>query len=335
MGFEGFSEPLRQAAGKENVGANANAFASARTASSLVDRTYPAQHHLVPHSCFSMNIALVGCIVVLVFALIGYNRGLLRVLALFVSLFGAGMLAAALAPVVQPAFGHFHLIPRALVPLAGMLAAGLTLFVVFCVLFDWLLRRRERRREAEKLPRLGLCERLAGAILGGLWGATLLVLILAGLHQLASIRQSLDKAGLAPAADGKRLIDYDSIAAAVDASAIAPVVAAANPYDAKLARIVGNLATVTGDPVLFARFQRHPSIAHLLENPDLLAVSRDAEVRNLLDQQRYYDLLDHPKIAALLQNRELVAACRQVDLDAVLLDVVGHTVQQAPEGPRD
>ena len=282
-----------------------------------------------------MNLVLVGCIVVLVFALVGYHRGLLRVLTLFVSLLGAGLLASPLAPFVQPVLVRIHFVPRTLVPLAGMLVAGLVLFVVFCVLFDWLLRRRERRREAEKLPRLQLCERLAGAIFGGLWGATLFVLVLAGLHQLASIRQSLDQAGMAPAADSKRLIDYDSIATAVDASAIAPVVAAANPYDAKLARIIGNLATVTGDPVLLARFQRHPSIAPLLDNPDLLAVARDVEVRNLLDQQRYYDLLDHPKIAALLQNRELVAACRQVDLDAVLVDVVGHASQQAEEGRRD
>ena len=270
----------------------------------------------------AMKIALVGCVVVLLFSFLGYRRGLLRILTFLVSLLAAGLLASPLSRLALPLFESTQIVPLTLTSLAALLAAGLFAFIVVCVLGDWLLRRRERRRDAEKLPRLQGWERLSGALLGGLWGAALYVLVLAGLHQLASIQQALEKGGLAPAADRKPLIDYNTIKDRIDASTLAPVVAAANPHDAKIARIFGDLAIVTGDPVLIDRFKRHPSIARLIENPELLRVSQDKEILQLLDQRRYYALLDHPKLAALLKDRELVAACRQVDLNAVLAEVL-------------
>jgi len=269
-----------------------------------------------------MNLALIGCAVVLLFSFFGYRRGLLRILAFFVSLLAAGLLASPLSRLTLTLFEHTHIVPLTLTSIAALLTAGLFAFIVVCVLGDWLLRRRERRRDAEKLPRLQSWERLSGALLGGLWGAALYVLVLAGLHQLASIQQALEKGGLAPDADRKPPIDYNTIKDRIDASTLAPVVAAATPHDAKIARIFGDLATVTGDPVLLDRFKRHPSIARLIENPELLRVAQDKEILQLLDQRRYYDLLDHPKLAALLKDRELVAACGRVDLDAVLAEVL-------------
>mgnify|MGYP001220284486 CR=1 FL=1 len=325
MGFGGASEPLRHAAGKENVGACSNAFANAHSPvtvfAPLVATPSPTRAACtLQHP--AMNLFLIGCAAVLVFAFIGFRRGVLRILAFFGSLLVAGLVASPLSRLALPLFERTHIVPRTLVSLGALLAAGLFAFIVVCAFCDWLLRRRERRREAEKLPRLQGWERLSGALFGGLWGAALFVLGLAGLHQLASIQQALEKGGLAPDADRKPLINYNTVKDRIEASPLAPVVAAANPHDAKIARIFGDLATVTGDPVLLDRFKQHPSIARLIENPELLRVAQDKEILQLLDQRRYYELLDHPKLAALLKDRELVAACGQVDLDAVLGEVL-------------
>ena len=42
----------------------------------------------------AMKIALVGCVVVLLFSFLGYRRGLLRILTFLVSLLAAGLLAS-------------------------------------------------------------------------------------------------------------------------------------------------------------------------------------------------------------------------------------------------
>jgi len=282
-----------------------------------------------------MNLFLIGSAAVLLFAFIGFRRGLLRIVAFFVSLMVAGFVASRLSRLALPLCERAHIVPRTLASLGALLTAGLFAFIVLCAFCNWLLHRRERRREAEKLPRLQGWERLSGALFGGLWGAALFVLVLAGLHQLASIQQALEKGGLAPDADRKPLINYNTVKDRIEASSLAPVVAAANPHDAKIARIFGDLATVTGDPVLLERFKQHPSIARLIKNPELLHVIQDKEILQLLDQHRHYELLDHPKLAALLDNAELVAACRQVDLDAVLGEVLGRPPAKPAAGPRD
>lgn len=282
-----------------------------------------------------MNLVLIGCLVVLLFSFVGNRRGVLRMLTFLFALLIAGLLAAPLGRTMLSLLGDMPGVPRTLAPLTALFVTGLAVFIVSDVLCNWPLRRRERRREEEALPRLRGWERLGGALLGALWGATLYILVLAGLHQLASVRQALEGAGVAPDPERKPKIDYTAVAARIDASPLASTVAAANPHDAKIARIFGNLATVTGDPVLVDRFLRHPAVAPLAENPELRRLTRDEEIRRLLDQRRYYELLDHPRLAALLKNRELVAACRQVDLDTVLREVLGRADRPTASGPHD
>ena len=114
---------------------------------------------------------------------------------------------------------------------------------------------------------------------------------------------------------------YQTINAQIDASPLVGLVQRINPAEERIARVFGDLAKVTGDPVLVERFRTHPTIARLTDLPQLKAIAQDAELQQLVQNRQYYALLDHPKLAALLQDRALVAECRTVDLAAVLAEV--------------
>ncbi len=313
-----------------------------------------------------MTITLIGCAVILLFAYLGYRRGLLRILAFFAALLIAGLLAMPLAPFARPLCDGARFIPQTLIPVAAPLAAGLTVFIVFSVVTGWLLRRRERSREAQNLPPTEAWQRLAGALFGALWGVALYILVLAGLHLLGNVERALVAGANPPPAsppregkpaaqvekpageprrtqpqvepatapDEKQPSRYGAILDQIDASPFAPAVRTVNPAEDKIARIFADLATVTGDDVLLARFQQHPAIHRLTARPELLEVAQDNQIRLLVEEHRYYELLDHPKLAALLKDREFVAECRKVDLAAVLDEVLGRENPTPPAGRR-
>ena len=280
-----------------------------------------------------MSVFWISLAAVLLFAFIGYSRGVLRIVAFLGALLLAGLAALPLGALFLPLLQRVGFIPRVLVPVVAPLAAGLVVLIVVDSLAKWALKRRARGREAQNLPRVDPWERLGGALLGGLWGCTLVALVLTGLHFLGRVNQELVKGTTPPpdriespanppsdepAAPGTT---YQTINAQIDASPFAGVVRRINPSEDSVAQIFGSLARVAGDQVLLERFRRHPAIARLTSLPQLRDVAEDGEIQQLLQRHDYYALLDHPKLAALAQDKALAAECRKVDLAAVLAEV--------------
>ncbi|MBK8477388.1 MAG: CvpA family protein [Opitutaceae bacterium] len=277
-----------------------------------------------------MTVIWISLAAVLLFIFIGYRRGILRILALIGALLLAGLAAIPLGASLLPLVQRAGFIPRALMPIAAPLAAGLVVFIVLSGVASWLLSRRELGREAQKLPRMEPWEKLGGAVLGGLWGCTLVVLVLTGLHLLGRVDQELaqatgetqkaEAAESVPAANTPRNA-YQQLNQQIDASPLATIVQQVNPAEERVAKVFGNLAKVTSDPVLLEHLRTHPSIARLTNLPQLKAVAQDPEIQRLLRERQYYALLDDPKLAGLLEDKALVEECRKVDLEAVLAEV--------------
>ncbi len=276
-----------------------------------------------------MTVIWISLAAVLLFIFIGYRRGILRILALIGALLLAGLAAIPLGALLLPLVQRAGFIPRALMPVAAPLAAGLVVFIVLSGVASWLLSRRELGREAQKLPRSEPWEKLGGAVLGGLWGCTLVVLVVTGLHLLGRVDQELtlatgetqkaEAAESVPAAPPRNA--YQQFNQQIDASPLASIVQQVNPSEERISKVFGSLAKVTSDPVLLERFRTHPSIARLTDLPQLKAVAQDPEIQGLLQNRQYYALLDDPKLAALLQDKALVEECRKVDLETVLAEV--------------
>jgi uncharacterized membrane protein required for colicin V production len=299
-----------------------------------------------------MYVLWTGLAAVLLLTILGYRRGVLRIIAFIGALLLGGMAAQPLAGTFLPLVQHIGFIPRALLPVAAPLAAGLVVFIVLSCVASWLLRHRELVREVQRLPRLQTWEKVGGAALGAVWGCALVVLVVAGLHLLGRVEKELARentsppaplvlevqtpaaikapvpgsspaiAPTAPLADAPVATTtlYQKINQQIDTSPLASVVQRVNPSEERIARIFGDLTTVTGDPVLLERFRNHPSIARLTALPQLKDAAQDPELQRLLESRQYYALLDHPKIAILLQDKALVAEYRKIDLEAVLAE---------------
>lgn len=266
-----------------------------------------------------MTLILVGCVVTFLLGFHGFIRGVWGVLAFLFALLVATALARPLAPLVAELCRNSGMVPASLVTAASIGFAGFTVFVVVASVSSWVLRRRRRARQMAGQPAQLPWERIAGAVLGACWGFALFVIVLTGLHFLASVETELQRS--APAPTPPR---YAALKDQIDATPLLPLVRAVNPGEEKVSRIFGDLAVVASDEVLLDRFRNHPAIFPLTAHPALLAVTEDNRIRTLVEQQRYYQLLDDPKIVSLLGDEELVARCREIDLDVVLGEVLGR-----------
>lgn len=110
-------------------------------------------------------------------AYLGWRRGASRIGVTLVALVLASLLASPL---------HFTMVwlveltglPELLVPAAASLTAGVLIFLIVAIPAHWRLREIPREEPNPWDPRLG-------AFLGAVWGALLLLLVLAGLGAIA------------------------------------------------------------------------------------------------------------------------------------------------------
>ena len=94
--------------------------------------------------------------------------------------------------------------------------------------------------------------------------------------------------------------------------------------DARSEEVLRDLSIVVGDPLLFDRFQRHPEIAELRDDPTLQALGRDEEVAAAIRERRFRDLLDHPKVVEAARNEKLRRKLKGVDIEAILKKTLGE-----------
>lgn len=270
-----------------------------------------------------MTFTLYGAALILVFALLGYFRGALRIVAAVLSLAAAAPLAMALAPHFTELAASLPHVPKALAPFAAILLAGIIFFIALILIAEILLRVRKRRREERNLPPMEPWERWGGAILGASWGLFLVVLIFVGIDIIGSFESAMTGITTDPKKTAAKPGEFTALKEEVETSIFAPLVQKANPVDEKVARTFQNLTTVISDPALFEKFTNHPTVAKLARHPRLIAVAQDPEIQQLIQQNDFYGLLDNPKIAELLQDKELFLQLKDVDMEAILTEILG------------
>lgn len=275
-----------------------------------------------------MGITLLGFIGIVVFAILGYFRGMYRILAAFISFFLAAIFAKTFSFLILWPVSRCGFIPKSLVPLAGQFIAGIILFILFYFVAGCFIRIREQGRVKLKQPRMSDWEHAGGSILGAAWGLFLVVLILTGLHLIGNVEEALvqpiSAEGGRTSTKTKKAPEDNFVTARnqIDKSLFGVIVKKTDPMDVRIKEIFSDLTTVVSDPTLYKEFQNHPDIARFTNDPRIRALSEDKEIQGLLQEKRYFELLDNQKIASLVKDEGLSRELKNVDLGKILKEVM-------------
>lgn len=275
-----------------------------------------------------MMLTFIGVLVIVLFAVIGYFRGALKILLAFAALLAGAVLGGPLSPIVRGPIENSGYVPRALAPLASHVAMSVALFLLFVIIGELMLKRRADRRELEGLPRMSGAERWAGGALGVAWGMLLVTITYTGLAIIGTVEEAVSMpAQASPRQAEASTADagpFTALRGEIESSPFGTLVEAANPVDEKIGRTFRNLVSVVSDPDMAESFRSHPDIARFVDDPRLVALAEDEEIQRHVQASDYYALLDNEKIAALLNDRQLVRELSRVDLDRILAEVMAR-----------
>ncbi|MBI2266407.1 MAG: hypothetical protein HYU64_14780 [Armatimonadetes bacterium] len=295
-----------------------------------------------------MAFTFIGICVILILAIVGYLRGALRILAAFLALFLAGLLAKPFSFLTLWLVKVAKLVPLVLQQPLAMVTAGLLLFVLITLVLEHPIKKREEKRKAGGLPVRTRWELTGGAALGALWGTCLVLLVATGIELVATVDQTVQdarKLAVAKTSDGKGITitteqvqekgvvreqpavvgPFVPLKEELHRSLFGSAAERLNPVDKKALDVLSKLTIVTGDPALTRRLQNHPAVVRLTSEPRLQALARDPEIQQAIQAQQFELLLNNPKIAELLNDKELMRKFRGLDIEAILREATSKS----------
>jgi hypothetical protein len=271
----------------------------------------------------------------LLFAGIGYFRGLIKMLAALFCFALAAVLAKPFSYLILWLVTWTHMIPKSLVPIVGQLFSGILLFVLISYFGERFISPRkdaDAPEQADK-PAMMSWERYAGAILGGAWGVFLGLFILIGVHLIGNVEEALSTLHeeLSPEEVNQQIIPpgiFTNLKKEIEASSLGPIVKTSDPVEGKVAIVFHDLAIVVNNPNLLERFKTHPDILRFANDPRMHELANDQEIERFLQARQYYELLDNEKIAALLNDENLLKELKKLDISSILKEVMEQGEQR-------
>lgn len=293
-----------------------------------------------------MTLSIVGLLLIILFGVMGYFRGILRICSALISFLLASVLAGPFSFLFSWIAWKLSFIPLALKPVAGVLITGLMLFLIFYIPEEFLIRKREKAFKDKGIAR-AKWESCGGAAFGLVWGFCLTLFILTAINVIGEVEMSINRVteeithnSVITQAYGKNIspeayelltrentVQESYISAMkkeIDNSIFAPAVKSLNPVNDDYLKILENLMIVTADPVLFDKFQNHPQISEFSRNPKLLELSKDKEIQSNIQAMKYEELLNNKKIADLLNDKELFNQLKDIDIDKILKEIINE-----------
>lgn len=277
-----------------------------------------------------MTLTLICCVVVLLFAAVGYYRGLQRILALLLSFLLAGYLAKPFSSMTLWLVELSDKVPMTLVPLTAQICTGLIFFFLFSSLTNKVITNHETGREQLNQPRLVPWEQSGGAIIGMAWGAFLVLFTLTGLHVAGSLQEALffKTSTHETSTDESTLSRFflpatlEKLTQQIETSVVGELVVEIDPVDEQVQKIFQNITTVVATPQLHERFKNHPTIAAVAQIPSIQRLAQDPTIQYQIQNGQFYALLDNPQIAILLEDDDLYNQLKEINIGQILEDVI-------------
>jgi len=288
-----------------------------------------------------MGITFIGILLILVMFVLGYYRGILRIIVAFGALLIASLIATPLSFLTRWMVNCIGAVPLALKPIGSILASGILLFLIFQITGEYFIAKREKELNEKELPPMKEFERYGGALFGALWGFLLILLILTGIDIIGSVQETMNKVTILQAQQNlvKKPGETPSEQSTPEINAQAEeeppllrdelkssiyyvLVKKINPVNEKAQKTLEKLMTVVGDEKLFDRFQNHPVITRLAQNPKIISLSKDEEIGRAIRSSNFKELLNNPRIASLVNDRKIHREFKNVDINAILDEVM-------------
>ena len=260
-----------------------------------------------------MLINFLAPLVVILGAVAGWYRGLLRIAAAFGALLMGGLLAHPLSPLGGLFTGA---VPLALRPVADTLITGTLLVLILMIAAEVAIHRAEKKRQEAGEAVRPQWMSVAGAVVGGGWSVCFLILILAGLDAVGNATAVVTENVTAPST---LIVLQDETRQSV----FAPVVSSINPLNERARDSLKDLMYVSHHPRLMAQFQANAQVQALMQDPHIVACSKDAEVQKAIRAEDYHTLLNNAQVADLLSDAPLFHQIQDANIPAIV-----HTLRE-------
>lgn len=254
----------------------------------------------------------------LISAFLGWRRGIVRQIASLFGLVLAVVLGFWLGPIVSPVVPAFGL-PSFLRPLLGGMLVGLTICVSMAIFSQIIFRKTDD----QGFGFIRLFYGLSGAVLGLIYGLTVLGLAGWGIRFFGSFAEGLNKGAVTASAKQKPQPPANpppivSIKRILEASPAAGIFGWLDPIPPNLYQRVHKIGQVFANPSAKDRFLADPSMEAIARNAKILALKADPELQEALRNGEIWTVLRNPKVQLAAADAQLLTALRTVDLDKVM-----------------
>ncbi len=262
-----------------------------------------------------MIIWLVGAILILVAAALGYLLGGIRTAVCLVGTLVAAYLAKTVGGWVNglvPLMGfHNPIWQFYLPPLLGFIIVSL-LFSILAFVIHHLVHRRSRDSSDEySYARWFRLNRRTGAAVGAALGTVWLVLLGIVVYVPAYLTTQLADTE----EDSGLLRAVNSFAHGMEDTGLLRIVQRYQPAGAEHYLAADVLGLVYTNPALESRLASYPPFLGLAEKPEIAELGRDPEVNTLIQSRAgLLRILEHPKVRAVADSPELVNDLLELDL---------------------
>jgi hypothetical protein len=272
----------------------------------------------------------IGSVLVVVFmAWRGWRLGIVRQTLNIVATAAAYLTGFVGGKYLIPVLRWLHFPDRILMVIGGAILA-IAVFVAISLLSALLFKRTSQ--QSVGIIRFGYGA--SGALLGGVFGVFLVLVLAVAIRLLGSIAES-ELANASARLPASRLSSsLAHIKQSIESGATGAVMEKVDPVPDKLYSTLGKVGLIASSAEGLERFTENPGIRPLQNHPKIIALRDDPEIAKAVREQDFMGLLRHPKLVAAANDPEILRMLSGVNIERALNDAADAAEAAGPEDSR-
>ncbi len=257
---------------------------------------------------------------------LGLPRQLVRIAAIVMAysaaLFGGSLLLPLLRPLLK--------VPDFVISALGGAILAMIVYSVVNMIGTILFKRTGQ--QGSGLVRL--VYGLSGAALGIFFGLFFIWLLVTGIRSIGAVAEAQVNANVPsrpPPSTGRRVRPTDPITEktslafsiarlkkSIELGSVGDLVKQTDVLPSGIYETLGKVGEVFAKPERATRFLSYPGVAEIADTPQILALRADPEITRMLEQGRFWELLQDERLIEAANDPELKARLKKFDLRRAL-----------------